>query len=169
MKEKEGIYLKPDLNEEDGMRAAELEADFADMDGWEAEANASRLLENLNIPTEKHELLLKDLTDNEKIRVLLAKALFGNPDVLLLDEPTNHLDVDSILWLEDFLLNFRNTLIVVSHDRHFLDKVCTHIADVDFQAVSLYTGNYSFWYHTSQLAWSNVVRRTRRRKRKSGN
>ena len=152
MKEKEGIYLKPDFNEEDGMRAAELEADFADMDGWEAEANASRLLENLNIPTEKHELLLKDLTDNEKIRVLLAKALFGNPDVLLLDEPTNHLDVDSILWLEDFLLNFRNTLIVVSHDRHFLDKVCTHIADVDFQAVSLYTGNYSFWYHTSQLA-----------------
>ena len=152
MREKEAIYMKPDFSDEDGIRAAELETDFADMDGWEAEANASRLLENLNIPTSKHELKLSELADNEKIRVLLAKALFGNPDVLLLDEPTNHLDVDSILWLEEFLLNFRNTLIVVSHDRHFLDKVCTHIADVDFQTVSLYTGNYSFWYHTSQLA-----------------
>lgn len=152
MQEKEAIYLKPDFSDEDGIRAAELETDFADMDGWEAEANASRLLENLNIPTSKHEMCLKDMEDNEKIRVLLAKALFGNPDVLLLDEPTNHLDVDSVLWLEDFLLNFKNTLIVVSHDRHFLDKVCTHIADVDFQTVSLYTGNYSFWYHTSQLA-----------------
>lgn len=152
MREKEAIYLKPDFSDEDGMRAAELETEFADMDGWEAEAHASQLLENLNIPTVKHELILGDLSDNEKIRVLLAKALFGNPDVLLLDEPTNHLDVDSILWLEEFLLNFRNTLIVVSHDRHFLDKVCTHIADVDFQTVSVYTGNYTFWYHTSQLA-----------------
>jgi ATPase subunit of ABC transporter with duplicated ATPase domains len=150
--EKDAIYAKPDFTDEDGIRAAELEAEFADLDGWEAEAQASQLLEALNIRTADHGRLVGELTDNEKVRVLLAQALFGNPDVLLLDEPTNHLDVDSILWLEDFLLNFKNTVIVVSHDRHFLDKVCTHIADVDFQAVTLFTGNYTFWYETSQMA-----------------
>jgi ATPase subunit of ABC transporter with duplicated ATPase domains len=150
--EKDAIYAKPDFNDEDGIRAAELETEFADLDGWEAEAQASQLLEALNIRTADHQKLVGELTDNQKVRVLLAQALFGDPDVLLLDEPTNHLDVDSILWLEDFLLNFKNTVIVVSHDRHFLDKVCTHIADVDFQKVSLFTGNYTFWYETSQMA-----------------
>ncbi|MEC9465244.1 MAG: ATP-binding cassette domain-containing protein, partial [Myxococcota bacterium] len=152
MQEKDAIYAKPDFNDDDGMRAAELETEFADMNGWEAEAMAGQLLANLGISTEQHGTLVKDLEDNEKVRVLLAQALFGDPDVLLLDEPTNHLDVDSILWLEDFLLNFKNTLVVVSHDRHFLDKVCTHIADIDFQKVTLFTGNYSFWHQTSQMA-----------------
>ncbi|MED5465447.1 MAG: ATP-binding cassette domain-containing protein [Myxococcota bacterium] len=152
MQEKDAIYAKPDFNDEDGMRAAELEAEFADMNGWEAEAMAAQLLANLGIATNQHELLVQDLEDSEKVRVLLAQALFGDPDVLLLDEPTNHLDVDSILWLEDFLLNFKNTLVVVSHDRHFLDKVCTHIADIDFQKVTLFTGNYTFWHQTSQMA-----------------
>jgi ATPase subunit of ABC transporter with duplicated ATPase domains len=152
MSEKDAIYAKPDFSDEDGVRAAELEVEFADIDGWEAEAQASQLLEALNIQTALHEKLVKDLNDNQKVRVLLAQALFGNPDVLLLDEPTNHLDVDSIIWLEEFLLNFKNTVIVVSHDRHFLDKICTHIADVDFQQVKLYSGNYTFWYETSQMA-----------------
>ena len=152
MQEKDAIYAKPDFGDDDGMRAAELESEFADLNGWEAEANAGQLLENLGIVTEQHQLLVQELDDGEKVRVLLAQALFGDPDILLLDEPTNHLDVDSILWLEDFLLNFKNTLVVVSHDRHFLDKVCTHIADVDFQKVTLFTGNYSFWYFTSQMA-----------------
>jgi ATPase subunit of ABC transporter with duplicated ATPase domains len=152
MQEKDAIYAKPDFNDDDGMRAAELESEFLDMNGWEAEAVAAQLLANLGISTDQHNQLVQDLEDNEKVRVLLAQALFGEPDVLLLDEPTNHLDVDSILWLEDFLLNFKNTLVVVSHDRHFLDKVCTHIADIDFQKVTLFTGNYSFWHLTSQMA-----------------
>ncbi|MBT6490650.1 MAG: ATP-binding cassette domain-containing protein, partial [Deltaproteobacteria bacterium] len=152
MQEKDAIYAKPDFNDDDGMKAAELESEFADMNGWEAEAMAGQLLANLGITTAQQELLVQDLEDSEKVRVLLAQALFGDPDVLLLDEPTNHLDVDSILWLEDFLLNFKNTVVVVSHDRHFLDKVCTHIADIDFQKVTLFTGNYAFWYQTSQMA-----------------
>jgi ATPase subunit of ABC transporter with duplicated ATPase domains len=152
MVEKDAIYAKPDFSDEDGARAAELEGDFGELDGWNAESNAASLLSALGIPESSHKKLVKELDDSEKVRVLLAQALFGEPDILLLDEPTNHLDVDSILWLEEFLLNFKNTVIVVSHDRHFLDKVCTHIADVDFQKVQLFTGNYSFWYETSQLA-----------------
>jgi ATPase subunit of ABC transporter with duplicated ATPase domains len=152
MVEKDAIYAKPDFSDEDGTRAAELEGEFGELDGWNAEANAGALLSALGITEDKHRKLVKELDDSEKVRVLLAQALFGEPDILLLDEPTNHLDVDSILWLEEFLLNFKNTVIVVSHDRHFLDKVCTHVADVDFQKVQLFTGNYSFWYHSSQLA-----------------
>ncbi|HEY6877212.1 MAG TPA: ATP-binding cassette domain-containing protein [Polyangiales bacterium] len=152
MKEKDALYAKPDFSDEDGTRAAELEGEFGELDGWNAEANAGALLNALGIGEDKHHKLVKELDDSEKVRVLLAQALFGEPDILLLDEPTNHLDVDSILWLEEFLLNFKNTVIVVSHDRHFLDKVCTHVADVDFQKVTLFTGNYSFWYHSSQLA-----------------
>lgn len=152
MVEKDAIYAKPDFSDEDGIRAGELEAQFGDMNGWDAEANAAQLLSALGVVEDRHQRLVKELDDSEKVRVLLAQALFGNPDILLLDEPTNHLDVDSILWLEEFLLGFNNTVIVVSHDRHFLDKVCTHIADVDFQKVTLFTGNYTFWYQTSQLA-----------------
>jgi len=150
--EKDAIYAKPDFSDEDGMLVADLEAEFADLDGWEAAANAGRLLSSLGISSERQEFLVKDLDDSEKVAVLLAQALFGEPDILLLDEPTNHLDVDSILWLEQFLLNFKATLVVVSHDRHFLDKVCTHVADIDFQKVTLFAGNYSFWYECSQLA-----------------
>jgi len=150
--EKDAIYAKPDFSDEDGIRAAELEEEFTDLDGWNAEANAAALLSSLGIEEGQHQSLVKDLDDDEKVRVLLAQALFGEPDILLLDEPTNHLDVDSILWLEQFLLGFKNTVIVISHDRHFLDRVCTHIADVDFQKVTLFTGNYTFWYETSQLA-----------------
>jgi ATPase subunit of ABC transporter with duplicated ATPase domains len=152
MTEKDALYEKADFSDEDGLRAAELEAEFSDMGGWDADANAAQLLSALGIAPERHSRLVKELSDSEKVRVLLAQALFGDPDILLLDEPTNHLDVDSILWLEEFLLNFKNTVIVVSHDRHFLDRVCTHIADVDFQKVTLYSGNYTFWYETSQLA-----------------
>jgi ATPase subunit of ABC transporter with duplicated ATPase domains len=152
MVEKDAIYAKENFSDEDGTRAAELEGEFGELDGWNAESNAGSLLSALGISEDKHRKLVKELDDSEKVRVLLAQALFGEPDILLLDEPTNHLDVDSILWLEEFLLNFKSTVIVVSHDRHFLDKVCTHVADVDFQKVSLFTGNYSFWYETSQLA-----------------
>ncbi|MEM7605753.1 MAG: ATP-binding cassette domain-containing protein [Myxococcota bacterium] len=152
MKAKDALYAKPDFSEEDGMAAAELEAEFGDLDGWNAETHAAQLLSSLGIAEAKHRLLVGELEDNEKVRVLLAKALFGSPDILLLDEPTNHLDVDSILWLEEFLLDYKATVIVVSHDRHFLDRICTHIADVDFQKVTLFSGNYSFWYHTSQMA-----------------
>jgi ATPase subunit of ABC transporter with duplicated ATPase domains len=152
MAEKEALYAKPDFSDEDGLRTAELEAEFGDLGGWDAEANAARLLGALGIATDRHALLVKELADGEKVRVLLAQALFGEPDILLLDEPTNHLDVDSILWLESFLLEFKNTVIVVSHDRHFLDRVCTHMADLDYQKLTLYTGNYTFWYETSQLA-----------------
>jgi len=152
MLEKDALYAKPDFSDEDGLKTAELEAEFGDLGGWDAEANAGQLLGALGIPADRQGRLVKELSDGEKVRVLLAQALFGDPDILLLDEPTNHLDVDSILWLEEFLFQFKNTVIVVSHDRHFLDRVCTHIADVDYQKVQLYTGNYTFWYETSQLA-----------------
>ncbi|MDW7694264.1 ATP-binding cassette domain-containing protein [Flammeovirgaceae bacterium SG7u.111] len=154
MQEKDAIYAKPDFSEADGHRASELEAEFADMDGWNAESDAAALLSGLGIAEEKHEKLVKDLTGSEKVRVLLAQALFGNPDILILDEPTNDLDVQTISWLEDYLLDFKNTLIVVSHDRHFLDTVCTHVVDIDFKQVKLFTGNYTFWYESSQLALS---------------
>ena len=152
MEEKDALYAKPDFSAADGEHAGELEAEFADLNGWNAEAEAAKLLSELGVAAAKHASLMKDLADADKVRVLMAQALFGNPDILLLDEPTNHLDVDSILWLEEFLLDFPNTVVVVSHDRHFLDKVCTHIADIDFGKVTLYSGNYTFWYETSQMA-----------------
>ena len=151
MKEKDAIYAKEDFSDEDGIRASELEAEFAEMDGWEAESNAAMLLNGLGIDTEYHYSQMKDLDGNQKVKVLLAKALFGNPDILLLDEPTNHLDLDAIAWLEEFLINFENTVIVVSHDRYFLNKVCTHTADIDYGKIQLYAGNYDFWYESSQL------------------
>ena len=151
MKEKEAIYAKEDFTDEDGIRASELEAEFADMDGWEAESDAATLLNGLGIDTELHYSLMKDLLGAQKVKVLLAQALFGNPDILLLDEPTNHLDLDAIAWLEEFLINFANTVIVVSHDRYFLNKVCTQIADIDYGKIQLYAGNYDFWYESSQL------------------
>ncbi len=151
MKEKDAIYAKEDFTDEDGIRASELEAEFADMDGWEAESDASALLNGLGIETDFHYSLMKDLTGAQKVKILLAQALFGNPDILLLDEPTNHLDLDAIAWLEEFLINFDNTVIVVSHDRYFLNKVCTHIADIDYGKIQLYAGNYDFWYESSQL------------------
>ena len=151
MQEKDALYAKPDFSDEDGIRASELEAEFAEMNGWEAESDAETLLNGLGIETEKHYLLMKELTGSEKVKVLLARALFGNPDILLLDEPTNHLDLDAIAWLEEFLINFDNTVIVVSHDRYFLNKVCTHIADIDYGKIQLYAGNYDFWYESSQL------------------
>ena len=151
MKEKDAIYAKEDFTDEDGIRASELEGEFADMDGWEAESNAATLLNGLGIETELHYSMMKDLIGAQKVKVLLAQALFGNPDILLLDEPTNHLDLDAIAWLEEFLINFENTVIVVSHDRYFLNKVCTHIADIDYGKIQLYAGNYDFWYESSQL------------------
>ena len=151
MKEKEAIYAKEDFSDEDGIRASELEAEFADMNGWEAESDAATLLNGLGIETELHYTLMKDLLGAQKVKVLLAQALFGNPDILLLDEPTNHLDLDAIAWLEEFLINFPNTVIVVSHDRYFLNKVCTQIADIDYGKIQLYAGNYDFWYESSQL------------------
>ncbi len=152
MVEKDALYAKPDFSDDDGMRTAELESEFADLEGWNAETDAASLLSNLGIEESKHYLLMKDLSNDLKVRVLLAQALFGNPDVLVLDEPTNDLDLKTISWLEDFLLDFKNTVIVVSHDRHFLDTVCTHICDIDFSKINLFTGNYSFWYQSSQLA-----------------
>ncbi|WP_270166033.1 ABC-F family ATP-binding cassette domain-containing protein [Paenibacillus sp. SYP-B4298] len=152
MKEKDAIYLKEDFSDEDGMRAGELEAEFAEMNGWEAESEAASMLNGLGIETELHEKLMNELDGNQKVRVLLAQALFGNPQVLLLDEPTNHLDLQSIEWLENFLAGYEGTVIVVSHDRHFLNTVCTHIADIDFGKIQLYVGNYDFWYESSQLA-----------------
>ena len=149
MKEKDAIYAKEDFTDEDGIRASELEGEFAEMDGWEAESNAASLLNGLGIETDYHYSLMKDLNGSQKVKVLLAKALFGNPDILLLDEPTNHLDLDAIAWLEEFLINFDNTVIVVSHDRYFLNKVCTHIADIDYGKIQLYAGD--FWYESSQL------------------
>ncbi len=151
MKEKDAIYAKEDFSDEDGIRASELEAEFAEMDGWEAESNAAMLLNGLGIDTEFHYATMGDLESPIKVKVLLAKALFGNPDILLLDEPTNHLDLDAIAWLEDFLIDFENTVIVVSHDRYFLNKVCTHIADIDYGKIQLYAGNYDFWFESSQL------------------
>ena len=151
MKEKDAIYAKEDFSDEDGIRASELEAEFAEMDGWDAESNAAMLLNGLGIGTDLHYSMMSDLNGNEKVKVLLAKALFGNPAILLLDEPTNHLDLDAIAWLEDFLIDFENTVIVVSHDRYFLNKVCTHIADIDYGKIQLFAGNYDFWYESSQL------------------
>jgi len=151
MKEKEAIYAKEDFTDEDGIRASELEGEFAELDGWEAESNAAMLLNGLGIDTSIHYSMMSDLTGNDKVKVLLAKALFGNPDILLLDEPTNHLDLDAIAWLEEFLIGFENTVIVVSHDRYFLNKVCTHTADIDYGKIQLYAGNYDFWYESSQL------------------
>ena len=151
MKEKEAIYAKEDFSDEDGIRASELEGEFAEMNGWEAESDAAMLLNGLGIDTEYHYTMMRDLNGNEKVKVLLAQALFGNPDILLLDEPTNHLDLGAIEWLEEFLINFDNTVIVVSHDRYFLNKVCTQIADIDYGKIQLYAGNYDFWYESSQL------------------
>ena len=151
MKEKDAIYAKEDFTVEDGIKASELEAEFATMNGWEAESDAATMLNGLGIDTEYHYTLMKDLNGSLKVKVLLAQALFGNPDILLLDEPTNHLDLDAIEWLEEFLINFNNTVIVVSHDRYFLNKVCTHIADIDYGKIQLYAGNYDFWYESSQL------------------
>ncbi len=152
MKEKDALYAKPDFSEEDGIKAGELEAKFAEMDGWNAESDAAQLLNGLGLETEFHNKYMKELTEAQKVKVLLAQALFGNPDVLLLDEPTNYLDIEAIEWLEEFLINFENTVIVVSHDRYFLNTVCTHIADIDFGKIQVYTGNYDFWYESSQLA-----------------
>lgn len=152
MQEKDAIYMKPDFSDEDGMRAAELEGEFAELNGWEAESEAAILLKGLGIPEELHSKKMAELTGSEKVKVLLAQALFGKPDVLLLDEPTNNLDLKAIQWLEEFLINFENTVIVVSHDRHFLNKVCTHMADLDFGKIQIYVGNYDFWYESSQLA-----------------
>ena len=151
MQEKDAIYAKEDFSDEDGIRASELEGEFAEMNGWEAEADAESLLNGLGIPTEFHNQLMKDLRGAQKVKVLLARALFGNPVILLLDEPTNHLDMDAIDWLEEFLINFENTVIVVSHDRYFLNKVCTYIADIDYGKITLFAGNYDFWYESSQL------------------
>ncbi|HDR4733596.1 TPA: ATP-binding cassette domain-containing protein [Bacillus cereus] len=152
MQEKNAIYMKEDFSDEDGMRAAELEGEFAELNGWEAESEAAILLKGLGIGEDLHDKKLSELTGAEKVKVLLAQALFGKPDILLLDEPTNHLDLKAIQWLENFLMNFENTVIVVSHDRHFLNKVCTHMADLDFGKIQLYVGNYDFWYESSQLA-----------------
>ena len=152
IREKDGLYAKADFSDQDGLRASELEHEFAEMNGWNAEPEAAKLLSDLGIPEKLHALPMKQLEASQKVRVLLAQALFGNPDVLLLDEPTNQLDVETCMWLEEFLYEFKNTAIVVSHDRHFLDRVCTHIADIDFGKIQLYTGNYSFWYESSQLA-----------------
>lgn len=166
MKEREAIYAKEDFSEEDGIRASELEGEFAELGGWEAEADAGVLLDGLGIPVAMGEKLMRDVEDNVKVRVLLAQALFGNPDILLLDEPTNHLDLESIHWLEDFLADFNNTVIVVSHDRHFLNTVCTHIADIDFGKIQLYVGNYDFWYMSSQLVAKQMKDEKKRREEK---
>lgn len=152
MKEKEALYAKEDFSDEDGIKAGELEAQFADLNGWMAESDAAELLNGLGIDVSFHDKYMRELNGNEKVKVLLAQALFGNPDILLLDEPTNHLDISAIAWLEEFLINFENTVIVVSHDRYFLNKVCTHILDVDYGKIKLYVGNYDFWYESSQLA-----------------
>ena len=151
MEEKDALYMKEDFSEEDGIKAGKLEEEFANMDGWNAESDAATLLNGLGLSTDIHYKKMSELPDSEKVKVLLAQALFGNPDILLLDEPTNHLDLDAINWLEEFLINFDNTVIVVSHDRYFLNKVCTHIADIDYAKIQLYAGNYDFWYESSQL------------------
>ena len=166
MKEKEAIYAKPDFSEEDGMKAAKLEERFAELDGWNAEADAAVLLNDLGIDPEKHYKLMSEIEPKEKVKVLLAQALFGNPDILLLDEPTNDLDLKSINWLEEFLINFENTVIVVSHDRYFLNKVCTHIADVDFGKIKVYPGNYDFWYESSQLALKQMKEANKKKEEK---
>ncbi len=164
--EKNEIYSKPDFSEEDGMKAAKLEERFAELDGWNAESDAAILLNNLEIPTEKHNQYMREIEAKDKVKVLLAQALFGNPDVLLLDEPTNDLDLKSINWLQDFLIDFENTVIVVSHDRYFLNKVCTHIADVDFGKIRVYSGNYDFWYESSQLALKQMKESNKKKEEK---
>ena len=166
MKEKDAIYAKEDFTEEDGIRASELEGEFAAMNGWEAESDAATLLNGLGIDTELHYKYMKDLDGSEKVKVLLARALFGNPDILLMDEPTNHLDLAAIGWLEEFLINFENTVIVVSHDRYFLNKVCTHIADIDYAKIQLYSGNYDFWYESSQLMIKQMKEANRKKEEK---
>ena len=166
MTEKDAIYAKPDFTEEDGIKAADLEGEFANMNGWEAESDAAALLNGLGVDTEHHYTLMSDMPSNLKVKVLLAKALFGNPDILLLDEPTNHLDLDAIAWLEEFLINFENTIIVVSHDRYFLNKVCTMIADIDYGKIQLYAGNYDFWYESSQLMVRQMKEANRKKEEK---
>ena len=166
MKEKEALYMKEDFTEEDGIKASELEGEFATMNGWEAESDAASLLNGLGIETDLHYKYLRDLKGSEKVKVLLAQALFGNPDILLLDEPTNHLDLDAIAWLEEFLINFDNTVIVVSHDRYFLNKVCTQIADIDYGKIQLYAGNYDFWYESSQLIIRQMKEANRKKEEK---
>ena len=166
MKEKESIYAKEDFTDEDGIRASELEGEFAEMNGWEAESDAAMLLNGLGIETDLHYAQMADLNGSQKVKVLLAQALFGNPDILLLDEPTNHLDLDAIEWLEEFLINFDNTVIVVSHDRYFLNKVCTHIADIDYGKIQLYAGNYDFWYESSQLLIKQMKEANRKKEEK---
>ncbi len=166
MQEKEAIYSKEDFTEEDGIKASELEAEFDQMNGWEAESDAANLLNGLGIETELHDKLMSELNGSQKVKVLLAQALFGNPDILLLDEPTNHLDLEAIRWLEEFLINFENTVIVVSHDRYFLNKVCTHIADIDYAKIQLYAGNYDFWYESSQLMIKQMKEANRKKEEK---
>ena len=166
MKEKDAIYMKEDFSDEDGIRASELEGEFAEMNGWEAESDAATLLNGLGVDTEYHYNLMKDLNGSLKIKVLLEQALFGNPDILLLDEPNNHLDLDAIEWLEEFLINFDNTVIVVSHDRYFLNKVCTQIADIDYAKIQLYAGNYDFWYESSQLIVKQMKEANRKKEEK---
>ena len=166
MKEKDAIYAKPDFSEEDGMKAAKLEERFAELDGWNAESDAAVLLNDLGIEPEKHYKMMSEIEAKDKVKVLLAQALFGNPDILLLDEPTNDLDLKSINWLEEFLINFENTVIVVSHDRYFLNKVCTHIADVDFGKIKVYPGNYDFWYESSQLALKQMKEANKKKEEK---
>ena len=166
MKKKEELYAKPDFNDEDGILLGDLEAKFAEMDGWNAESDAAQLLNGLGIETELHYQMMSELTGAQKVKVLLAQALFGNPDVLLLDEPTNHLDIAAIKWLEEFLINFENTVIVVSHDRHFLNQVCTHIADIDYKKIKLYVGNYDFWYESSQLALKQMSDQNKKKEEK---
>ena len=166
MKEKDAIYMKEDFSDEDGIRAAELEAEFAEMNGWEAESDAANLLNGLGVDTDYHYTLMKDLNGALKVKVLLAQALFGNPDILLLDEPTNNMDLDAIAWLEEFLINFENTVIVVSHDRYFLNKVCTQIADIDYGKIQLYAGNYDFWFESSQLMIKQMKEANRKKEEK---
>ncbi len=166
MQEKEAIYSKEDFSEEDGIKASELEAEFDQMNGWEAESDAANLLNGLGIETELHDKMMSELNGSQKVKVLLAQALFGNPDILLLDEPTNHLDLEAIRWLEEFLINFDNTVIVVSHDRYFLNKVCTHIADIDYAKIQLYAGNYDFWYESSQLMVKQMKEANRKKEEK---
>lgn len=169
MKEKDAIYMKENFSDEDGMKVAELEGEFAELNGWEAESEAAILLKGLGINEDLHSKKMADISGSEKVKVLLAQALFGQPDVLLLDEPTNHLDIGAIQWLEEFLINFENTVIVVSHDRHFLNKVCTHIADLDYSKIQIYVGNYDFWYESSQLAsrMANDANKKKKKKLKS--
>ena len=166
MQEKDAIYAKPDFSDEDGIKASELEGEFAEMDGWNAEPSAAALLSGIGIKEADHYKELKDLNGNQKVRILLAQALFGDPDILILDEPTNDLDIETVVWLEDFLLDFKNTVIVVSHDRHFLDTVCTHIVDIDFSKINMFTGNYSFWYESSQLALKQKMNQNKKTEEK---